>query len=65
MLKASLSRVGGIEYLVEQANENPTAYMTMISKLLPKQVDMKVEGNVGIYQTMEKALERVNAKTKD
>lgn len=43
MLKASLSRVGGIEYLVRQAEENPTAYMTMISKLLPKQVEMKAD----------------------
>ena len=44
MLKASLSRVGGIEYLVKQAEENPAAYMTMISKLLPKQVDLTSDG---------------------
>ena len=42
MLKASFSRVGGIEYLVRQAEENPVAYMGMISKLLPKQVESKV-----------------------
>ena len=48
MLKASLSRVGGIEYLVKQAEENPSAYMTMISKLLPKQVEAQIthEGEV-------------------
>lgn len=46
MLKASFSRVGGIEYLVKQAEENPTAYMTMISKLLPKQVE--VSGDIGV-----------------
>ena len=42
MLRASLSRVGGIEYLVKQAEENPAAYMTMISKLMPKQVEAQV-----------------------
>ena len=42
MLKASLSRVGGIEYLVKQSEENPVAYMGMISKLLPRQVEAQV-----------------------
>lgn len=42
MLNASLSRAGGIDYLVRQSEENPAAYMTMISKLLPKQVESTV-----------------------
>lgn len=43
MLKASLSRVGGIEYLVKQAEENPNAYMTMLNKQLPNYVEAVIE----------------------
>lgn len=53
MLKASFSRVGGIEYLVKQAEENPTAYMTMISKLLPKQVEASIEHSGELNQCIE------------
>ena len=33
-------RVGGIEYLVKQAHENPVAYMGLIGKVLPKEVNL-------------------------
>lgn len=48
MVRASLSRVGGIEYLVEQSKENPTAYMGLLKQLMPKQVDstMSIEGDL-------------------
>ena len=38
MLRASLDRVGGIDYFVKQAEENPTSYMAMISKTIPADV---------------------------
>ena len=39
---ASLDRVGGIEYLVKQATENPTAYLALMGKVIPKDVTMEV-----------------------
>lgn len=40
------SRVGGIEYLVRQSTENPTAYIGLIGKVLPKEVEMQVSRSI-------------------
>lgn len=34
----AFDRVGGVEYLVTQATENPVAFMTLLGKVLPTQV---------------------------
>lgn len=39
---ASFDRVGGIEYLEKQAIANPTAYMALIGKIMPKEVEMQI-----------------------
>lgn len=39
-------RVGGIDYLVKQAEENPTAYMGLIGKVIPKEVEMEVRRSI-------------------
>ena len=44
MIEGALSEVGGRHYLVQQAQENPTAFLTLVGKLLPK--DMNVNGNL-------------------
>jgi len=38
LLLGALDDVGGREYLVTQARDNPTAFMTMLGKVLPTQV---------------------------
>jgi hypothetical protein len=38
MILAALNKAGGENYLVTQAVENPTAFMTLIGKVLPLQV---------------------------
>lgn len=40
MIIASLDEVGGKDYFVKQATENPVAYMTLIGKILPKDVNV-------------------------
>lgn len=39
---ASFDRIGGIAYLEKQAIENPTAYMALIGKIMPKEVEMQI-----------------------
>ena len=41
MVEGALSAVGGMTYLQEQATANPTAFLTLVGKCLPK----VVEGN--------------------
>lgn len=45
MILGALDQKGGIDYLVRQADENPTAFLTLVGKVLPLQVAH--EGNIG------------------
>jgi hypothetical protein len=44
MILGALDEVGGQSYFVAQSIENPNAFMTLVGKILPKQVD--VDANV-------------------
>ena len=35
MILEALDRNGGVAYLAEQADENPTAFLTLVGKVLP------------------------------
>ena len=39
MVIQALSNKGGVEYLEKQADENPTAFLTLVGKVLPLQVN--------------------------
>ena len=38
MVVQALDNKGGVEYLEKQADENPTAFLTLVGKVLPLQV---------------------------
>jgi hypothetical protein len=38
MVLQALAGAGGVEYLQKQATENPTAFLTLVGKVLPLQV---------------------------
>lgn len=38
MVLAALDRVGGVSYLQQQATANPTAFMTLVGKIIPHEV---------------------------
>lgn len=50
---ASLDRLGGIEYLVAQAKENPTAYLALIGKVLPR--DMTIEVDRSAWEAIDES----------
>lgn len=43
MVLEALSMAGGAEYLLNQAFENPAAFMTLVGKVLPLQVNANVD----------------------
>jgi len=47
MLLASLDSVGGQAYFERQAEENPTAFMTLIGKIIPAEVKKEITGAGG------------------
>lgn len=38
MILAALDKAGGADYLYSQSSENPTAFMTLVGKVLPLQI---------------------------
>lgn len=46
MILKALDNAGGIEYLEQQAGENPTAFLTLVGKVLPLQVNAEHTGKI-------------------
>lgn len=43
---AALDQAGGVDYLVTQSRDNPTAFLTLVGKVLPLQVDATHQGEI-------------------
>ena len=48
MILAALDKKGGVDYLVTQAEANPVAFMTLIGKVLPLQVNAAHSGGITV-----------------
>lgn len=48
MILTALDQAGGEEYLVAQAHDNPTAFMSLVGKVLPMQLKQQVEGGLNV-----------------
>ena len=59
MIEKALQRAGGIGYLEQQAKANPSAFLALLAKLLPR--DLNISGNVGV-DLMVTALEAGRAR---
>lgn len=46
MIEGALSDAGGREYLAKQAAESPAAFLGLVGKLLPKDINAKVAGEM-------------------
>lgn len=64
MILAALDKAGGVDYLVTQSEENPTAFMTLVGKVLPLQLTGEDGGPVQIA-TVERRIVRPNAGNTD
>jgi hypothetical protein len=43
MVLLALDDVGGRQYLARQANENPAAFIGLIGKIMPREVEMEIK----------------------
>jgi hypothetical protein len=48
MILRALDEVGGVEYLAQQARENPKVFMTLLGRVLPLQVSASTNGQLSI-----------------
>lgn len=60
-IEAAFYGVGGHEYLMRQAEENPQAFMTLLGKIIPAQVQAELTGANGAPLNFAK-IERVIVK---
>ena len=55
MVLKAVDEAGGVAYLVRQADENPTAFMTLVSRVIPIQLaGMAPDGSHKFTVTWEK-----------
>ena len=57
MIEAALDEVGGKQYFVEQAKENPSAFMTLVGRILPKDISLTRELHVITYKPTNEDVE--------
>lgn len=43
MVRTALDQAGGVRYLVRQAESNPTAFLSLLAKILPKEISATVQ----------------------
>lgn len=43
LIHEALDRAGGADYLLRQSEENPVAFMGLLSKVIPKDVNLRAE----------------------
>jgi hypothetical protein len=53
MVLGALEEKGGVDYLVEQADKNPTAFLTLVGKVLPMTVAGDPENPVKVAGKIE------------
>jgi hypothetical protein len=47
MILSALEEAGGQQYLVQQAKKNPQAFMTLVSKCLPREINLPPDSGPG------------------
>lgn len=63
MINNALYKAGGEDYLLRQADENPVAFMGLIGKILPKDINANIDINVD-YASELSALQLAAKKAK-
>lgn len=46
-IEVSFIKVGGADYLTKMADEQPVAYMSLLAKILPQQMELSGSVNLG------------------
>jgi hypothetical protein len=46
MILKALDEAGGVDYLVQQSEETPTAFLALVGKVLPLQVNADVSATI-------------------
>lgn len=56
MVLAALEEQGGVEYLKKQATETPTAFLSLLGKILPTQISSDPDNPLKVHQIIEQVI---------
>lgn len=48
MIDGALSELGGMKWLVQQGKENPVAFMSLVGKRLPKDINIALPTEINV-----------------
>lgn len=46
MIRKALDKAGGLDYLVNQAHENPKAFLALLSKIIPAEIHATLDSKI-------------------
>lgn len=52
MILGALNDAGGKEYLVRQARDNPSSFLTLVGKYIPSELHQKLSGEIKVNGTI-------------
>lgn len=58
MILNALTKAGGEEYLIDQALNNPTSFLTLVGKIIPKDINASININAALAERIKEARER-------
>ena len=61
MILGALDDAGGQEYLAKQAKANPSAFLALVGKVLPRQIDAQVQATFNGYEPLRVPVEQREA----
>lgn len=56
MVQKALANAGGVDYLTQQAHENPKAFLPLVAKLLPNKIEGDAENPVRMIHRIERVI---------
>lgn len=65
MVQAALEAEGGIEYLRQQARENPKAFLPLVAKLMPTKVEGDAENPLRVIHSIKRVIIHEQRRTGD
>ena len=63
MILEALDKAGGVDYLVQRAQENDGAFLTLVGKVLP--MDIQADISATVISKIERRIVKPNEKTED
>lgn len=63
MLRQALERKGGADYFVQQADANPSAFMGLVAKLIPSEINHGGQEDNPINHNVEVSIVNSNTNT--